>query len=105
MFLKPLKADVFASRCSVRDSVEKLYDSDHPDVFLHLQQAGGNFENIAPPNTTEVLLLASSVAVNGFTNAGSLYRGSGYWGSGPDLPQALSDLNVRPSFISWFMLR
>lgn len=78
----------------VRDSVEVLYDSDHPDVFLHLQQPGVQVTG-PPPNASQVLLLGSGEAsFNGYTDAGSLYRGSGYWAQGSDLPQPLSDLNV-----------
>ena len=49
------------------------------------------------PNASQVLLLSSTAEVNGYSSAGSLYQGSGYWGVGQDLPQALSDLNVRAS--------
>ena len=49
------------------------------------------------PNASQVLLMASTAEVNGYRSAGSLYQGSGYWGTGQDLPQALSDLNVRAS--------
>jgi len=59
--------------------VEVLYDGDHPDVFLHLQQPGVEQSGV-PPNTSQVLLLGSGdSSLSGCTDAGSLYRGSGYW--------------------------
>lgn len=77
------------------DSVEVFYDSDHPDVFLHIQQADAQPTGAAP-NSSQVLLLTTTAAVNGYTSAGSLHRGSGYWGAGENIPKPLSDLNVRP---------
>lgn len=77
----------------MRDSIEVLYDSSHPDVFVHIQQPGAALASPAP-NTSQVLLLDTATAVNSYTSGGSLYRGSGYWSEGQDLPQALSDLNV-----------
>lgn len=77
----------------MRDSIEILYDSSHPDVFVHMQQPGASLTGSAP-NASQVLLLTTTTGVNGYTEAGSLYRGSGYWTQGEDLPQALSDLSV-----------
>lgn len=80
----------------MRDSVEVFYDSVHPDIFVHIQQPGTLLGSAlgAGPNTSEVLLLSTSNALGGYQAAGSLYRGSGYWSLGQNLPQALSDLNV-----------
>lgn len=77
----------------MRDSIEVLYDSSHPDIFVHIQQPGSKLSGPAP-NTSQVLLLSTTSSVNGYTDQGSLYRGSGYWSEGQDLPQALSDLSV-----------
>ncbi len=70
-----------------------MYDTTYPDVFVHIQQPGAALSGAAP-NTSQVLLLGAATAVSGYTQTGSLYRGSGYWSEGQDLPQALSDLNV-----------
>lgn len=79
--------------CRALDTVEVFYDSDHPDVFIHIQSPGAALNGPAP-NSSQVLLLTTTSAVNGYSKAGSLYRGSGYWAQGQDLPQALSDLSV-----------
>ena len=81
-------------------ATEIFYDSDHPDVFVHIQNPGASLTGVAAPNASKVLLLSQSTGVNGYANAGSLYRGSGYWAQGPSLPQALSDLNVSPLELS-----
>ena len=60
---------------------------------MHIQQPGATLSGAAP-NTSQVLLLDTSTSLSGYTQTGSLYRGSGYWAQGEDLPQALSDLNV-----------
>ena len=87
----------------MRDSIEVLYDSSHPDVFVHIQQPGAALSGAAP-NTSQVLLLTATTAANGYQQAGSLYRGSGYWSEGEDLPKALSDLSVVGSGDSVYIL-
>lgn len=84
--------------CRLLTATEIFYDSDHPDVFVYIQNPAASLTGPAP-NSSKVLLLNSQPAVNGYTNAGSLYRGSGYWAQGPSLPQPLSDLNVRLLFL------
>lgn len=80
-----------------------LYDSSHPDVFVHLQNPGASLSGAAP-NTSQALLLTTTSDVSGYTGVGSLYRGSGYWTQGTDLPQALSDLSVVGSGDSIYIL-
>ena len=85
--------------CRILTATEIFYDSDHPNVFVHIQNPGASLAGVQAPNSSKVLLLSEDNGVNGYTNAGSLYRGSGYWAQGPDLPRPLSDLNVKLSDI------
>ncbi|KAK9810368.1 hypothetical protein WJX72_009543 [[Myrmecia] bisecta] len=73
------------------DSVEVLYASEHPEVYVHTRDPAAKAVGAAP---ADVLLLADNLPVDGFNYTGSLYAGSGYWSSGPELPFPWSDQDV-----------
>ncbi|GAB4820866.1 hypothetical protein N2152v2_007912 [Parachlorella kessleri] len=93
-----------ASGCSnwALADVEVFYDVEHPGIFVHLpnataasNSAAGSSDTTAPQAT--VLLSSSTTPVNGFTNAGLLHAGSGYWAEDVEMPNGgLSDIQSVP---------
>ncbi len=68
-----------------------LYASEHPEVYVFTRNPAAASVGAAP---NDVLLLADNAPVPGFNYTGSLYAGSGYWSSGPELPFPWSDQDV-----------
>lgn len=64
--------------------VEVFYDVDHPAVFLHLKDPSAT--DAAEPPASKVLLLSDASPQAGFSNAGLLHAGSGYWAAEERVP-------------------
>ncbi|KAK9810239.1 hypothetical protein WJX72_007092 [[Myrmecia] bisecta] len=73
------------------DSVEVLYASEHPEVFVHTRDPAATAVSAAPRRRAAA---GRQPARDSFNYMGSLYAGSGYWSSGPELPFPWSDQDV-----------